>query len=450
MYENDNYVDHTENYENYRTEYAASAVAPKSNKEKRREKKLAKKTDRQGGVGKRSAVLVLSGLLFGVVAGVSFIGVNHAWDAISGNKNTGSDEVISEDKKDPVIDEIKINEPQQGVVYLNASDDITGMVEEVMPAMVIIVNNGVETTSGFFGNTYTREVSSSGSGIIVGQTDTDLLIATNNHVVENTVGLDVTFVDGSTAQAQIKGLNAKMDLAVLTIPLKDLDKETKEAITIAAMGDSEALKLGEPVVAIGNALGYGQSVTRGIVSALDREITSDDGITGTFIQTDTAINPGNSGGALLNMKGEVIGINSSKIGGAIIEGMGYAIPINAANPIISDLITREVRDKVDEKDRGYMGIRMQAVTSSMAQAYNWPIGVYIIKVEEDTPAEKAGLMMGDIIVGFDGLSISDATDLEEALQYYKAGETIEIEVMRLQNGKYESVMLEITLARRPE
>lgn len=446
MYENENYVDHTENYEIYQTGHVAETVAPKKKKEKKK-----------NGVGKRIGALALSGLLFGVVAGVSFCGITHVW-----NKYFEEDQMVDvqdgigqeNNVKIPELNvsssgDIKVSNTQSNMTTLVASDDITDMVEEVMPAMVIIVNNTIERTSGFFGQTYTQEVPYSGSGIIVAESDTELLIATNNHVVEDTVRLEVTFVDGTTVEAQIKGLNAKMDLAVISIPLSELSEETKAAITIAAMGDSEELKLGEPVVAIGNALGYGQSVTRGIVSALEREITGDDGITGTFIQTDAAINPGNSGGALLNRKGEVIGINSSKIGGTIIEGMGYAIPINAANPIIADLITREVRHKVAKEDMGYMGVRMQAVTASMAQAYNWPMGVYVLNVENGTPAEKAGMMMGDIIVGFDGLDISDATDLEEALQYYEAGETVEVEVMRLQNGSYESVILNVTLGKRP-
>lgn len=446
MYENENYVDHTENYETYQTGCTAEPVVPKKKKEKKKR-----------GIGKKIGALVLSGLLFGVVAGVSFCGVTYIW-----NTHFEEDQIEyvpegTEQENSIKIPEfnvstsgdIKLSNTQSNVAGLVNTDDITGMVEEVMPAMVIIVNNTIERTSGFFGQTYTQEVPYSGSGIIVAESDTELLIATNNHVVEDTVGLEVTFVDGTTVEAQIKGLNAKMDLAVISIPLSELSEETKAAITIATMGNSEELKLGEPVVAIGNALGYGQSVTRGIVSALEREITGEDGITGTFIQTDAAINPGNSGGALLNRKGEVIGINSSKIGGTVIEGMGYAIPINAANPIIADLITREVRHKVAEEDMGYMGIRMQAVTASMAQAYNWPMGVYVLSVEEDTPAEKAGMMMGDIIVGFDGLSINDATDLEEALQYYGAGETVEVEVMRLQNGSYESVILNITLGKRP-
>ena len=324
-----------------------------------------------------------------------------------------------------------------------------------MPAMVSIVNNFTETAN-VFGQQYTQEEAASGSGIIVGKTDDELLIVSNNHVVESADTLTVTFIDGSEAQAQVKGLDSDMDLAVIAVSLNDLSDDTKNAITVATLGSSDDLKLGEPVIAIGNALGYGQSVTNGIVSALNREITLENGSTGlengstgTFIQTNAAINPGNSGGALLNMNGEVIGINSNKIGGTAVEGMGYAIPITSASPIIADLMERQTRTKVAEDEVGYIGISLQEVTSQISQMYNMPEGIYVVSVEEGSAAANAGIMKGDIITKFDGSSISSYSDLQKMLQYYAAGDSVTITVQRPQNGEYVSVELNLTLGSRP-
>lgn len=329
-------------------------------------------------------------------------------------------------------------------------DDISDMVEEVMPAMVSIINNYTTSTMNFWGQTMTMPGTSSGSGIIVGETDEELLIVSNNHVVEDATSLEVTFIDGNKAEAAIKGLDSDMDLAVISVKLADLSDETKSAITVATLGDSDNLKLGEPVVAIGNALGYGQSVTNGIVSALNREIEMDDGSTGTFIQTNAAINPGNSGGALLNINGEVIGINASKIGGSAIEGMGYAIPISSASPIIADLMSRQTRDKVDEDEMGYMGITMQGITDEISTMYGMPRGIFVYEIEENSPADKAGLKKGDIIVKFDGQRISSIDDMKNALQYFSAGETTTVTVKRSIDGEYEAIDLEITLGERPK
>ncbi|MBO5347948.1 MAG: trypsin-like peptidase domain-containing protein, partial [Lachnospiraceae bacterium] len=234
------------------------------------------------------------------------------------------------------------------------------------------------------------------------------------------------------------------------VMLDDLSAETKEAIAVASLGNSDNLRLGEPVIAIGNALGYGQSVTDGIVSAINRQITNEDGITGSFIQTNAAINPGNSGGALLNMQGQVIGINSSKIGGSAIEGMGFAIPISAAQPIIDDLSLQTTKIKVDEAKRGYLGISIDERTSNYMQMYGMPQGLFVGEVVKDGAAAKAGMQIRDIIVAFDTFKIGDYADLQEAMQYYEAGTTVPVEVMRLQNGEYTSVMLEVTLGERPK
>lgn len=339
------------------------------------------------------------------------------------------------------------------VTYVES--DVSNVVEKVMPAMVSIVNNFTETAN-VFGQQYTQEEAASGSGIIVGKTDDELLIVSNNHVVESADTLTVTFIDGSEAQAQVKGLDSDMDLAVIAVSLNDLSDDTKNAITVATLGSSDDLKLGEPVIAIGNALGYGQSVTNGIVSALNREITLENGSTGlengstgTFIQTNAAINPGNSGGALLNMNGEVIGINSNKIGGTAVEGMGYAIPITSASPIIADLMERQTRTKVAEDEVGYIGISLREVTSQISQMYNMPEGIYVVSVEEGSAAANAGIMKGDIITKFDGSSISSYSDLQKTLQYYAAGDSVTVTVQRPQNGEYVSIELNLTLGSRP-
>ena len=361
---------------------------------------------------------------------------------------TGTDTAVVDEVTSEAATESSQSTPQLATNVTYVESDVSDVVEKVMPAMVSIVNNFTETAN-VFGQQYTQEEAASGSGIIVGKTDDELLIVSNNHVVESADTLTVTFIDGSEAQAQVKGLDSDMDLAVIAVSLNDLSDDTKNAITVATLGSSDDLKLGEPVIAIGNALGYGQSVTNGIVSALNREITLENGATGTFIQTNAAINPGNSGGALLNMNGEVIGINSNKIGGTAVEGMGYAIPITSASPIIADLMERQTRTKVAEDEVGYIGISPQEVTSQISQMYNMPEGIYVVSVEEGSAAANAGIMKGDIITKFDGSSISSYSDLQKMLQYYAAGDSVTITVQRPQNGEYVSIELNLTLGSRP-
>ncbi len=455
MYENENYIDYTQNYEAYQTtpvNQTATEQAPSKKKEKKRHVRA-----------KKTALFVAAALAFGVLAGVSFCGVQMAWGMVTEQPGQDVESWAQQNQgvKPETVPELNIAQdteikvtPTGNPEDWNVLEAYEQVVEEnvnnAMPAMVSIINNYTAIGTTFFGQTYSKEEQSSGSGIIVAESDSELLIVSNNHVVSGAEVLEVSFIDGTTAQAQIKGLDAKMDLAVISIPLEDLSAETRDAISVATLGNSDNLKLGQSVVAIGNALGYGQSVTRGSVSALNREIISEDGITGTFIQTDAAINPGNSGGALLNIRGEVIGINSNKIGGSIIEGMGYAIPINAASPIISELMLRETREKVAEKDMGYVGIYYQSVTREISEAYNMPMGVFVREVIEGGPAEKAGLVSGDIIVGFDGRDINNVEDLQETLVYYAAGEKVKLEIVRLQKGVYESVVKEVTLGHRDE
>ena len=408
-----------------------------------------KKTKKHGGYFRKAVVSVSLGLFFGLFAGIGFYAVQQG----TGMLKTGTDTAVVDEVTSEAATESSQSTPQLATNVTYVESDVSDVVEKVMPAMVSIVNNFTETAN-VFGQQYTQEEAASGSGIIVGKTDDELLIVSNNHVVESADTLTVTFIDGSEAQAQVKGLDSDMDLAVIAVSLNDLSDDTKNAITVAALGSSDDLKLGEPVIAIGNALGYGQSVTNGIVSALNREITLENGATGTFIQTNAAINPGNSGGALLNMNGEVIGINSNKIGGTTVEGMGvegmgYAIPITSASPIIADLMERQTRTKVAEDEVGYIGISLQEVTSQISQMYNMPEGIYVVSVEEGSAAANAGIMKGDIITKFDGSSISSYSDLQKMLQYYAAGDSATITVQRPQNGEYVSIELNLTLGSRP-
>ena len=428
---------------NFGTGNSGSGNSGQKNKEKK-----------SGGFFKKAAVSICMGLFFGLFAGVGFYGVQYLTGSMTAQDNPDAP-VISNDVENQTED-MAADESKSGIKLTDTtevrvvSSDVSDVVDEVMPAMVSIVNNYTETSTTFFGQSYTQEKAASGSGIIVGESETELLIVTNHHVVADATKLEVSFIDGSVAEAQIKGMDSDMDLAVIAIPFESLTEETKNSIAIATMGDSDALKLGEPVIAIGNALGYGQSVTGGYVSALDREITTEDGAANTFIQTDAAINPGNSGGALLNINCEVIGINSNKIGATAVEGMGYAIPISAAEPIIGELMLKETRTKVEDGQVGYIGITPQTITSDYSQMLRIPQGVYVVEVQEGSPAYEAGLLTGDVIVKFEGEKISTHEDLQNILQYYGAGSTVSVTVQRPQNGKYQSVDIQITLGTRPD
>ena len=405
-----------------------------------------KKEKKSSGTFRKIMVAACCGLCFGLFAGVGLFAVNqfsdlNLWTQQEYQSTTGNS--IGE-TENSAYKEDSIN--AAGATQISVvTSDYTAVVKKVMPSMVSIVNNYVEEQQSFWGQSYSYEGQSSGSGIIIGETEEELLIATNHHVVSGANTIEVTFIDDSVATAQVKGTDSDMDLAVIAIPIDALTNDTRQSIAVAKMGDSDALNLGEPVIAIGNALGYGQSVTGGYVSALDREVELEDGSTGTFIQTDAAINPGNSGGALLNINGEVIGINSNKIGGSTIEGMGYAIPITAAEPIIEDLMSKETRYKVEDGNVGYMGVNLLTIPAE----YNFPEGVFVRSVEAGSPAEQAGIISGDFIVNFDGEKISSNEDLLEALQYYAPGATAEITVMRATNGVYEKVALTITLGTNP-
>lgn len=417
---------------------ANEQVSSKKNKEKKPKK---------SGFFTKALVSLALGLVFGACAALGF------WAVWLG---TGMAEQVG--NNNALVGEVNLPEEVggSGNIKLTNTDsitviesDVSGVVEEVMPAMVSIINN-YTTVGSFFGQTYTKENASSGSGIIVGESDEELLIVSNYHVIADATTLEVTFIDGSTAEAKVKGTDEDMDLAVIAVPLSDVTGETKDAIAVATLGDSDKLKLGEPVIAIGNALGYGQSVTNGIVSALNRKLGDGAETEGTFIQTNAEINPGNSGGALLNIKGEVIGINSNKIGGDIVEGMGYAIPISSASPIIADLMERQTRYKVADGETGYMGISLQEVTDQISQMFNMPKGVYVYEIEEGSAADKGGMLPGDVITNFDGEKITTYSDLQEILQYYAAGDVAKVTVMRRERGEYVKYVCEITLDARPK
>ena len=451
MYENDNFSGYETGNENTTGTFSGVSAAESANGYTTYQmggsngsNTEPKKTKKHGGYFRKAMVSVSLGLFFGLFAGIGFYAVQQGTGMLKTDTDTAVvSEIAAEATKESTQSSVQ---SATNVTYVES--DVSDVVEKVMPAMVSIVNNFTETAN-VFGQQYTQEEAASGSGIIVGKTDDELLIVSNNHVVESADTLTVTFIDGSEAQAQVKGLDSDMDLAVIAVSLNDLSDDTKNAITVATLGSSDDLKLGEPVIAIGNALGYGQSVTNGIVSALNREITLENGSAGTFIQTNAAINPGNSGGALLNMNGEVIGINSNKIGGTTVEGMGYAIPITSASPIIADLMERQTRTKVAEDEVGYIGISLREVTSQISQMYNMPEGIYVVSVEEGSAAANAGIMKGDIITKFDGSSISSYSDLQKTLQYYAAGDSATITVQRPQNGEYVSVELNLTLGSRP-
>lgn len=409
-----------------------------------------KKKKKKGGFGKTVAKCLVLALVFGSVSSVSFMGVNYIGRQVFGEAVTADDSGLRAGLS-------KSEEVSATTVAGRASDvyDVSDIVTNCMPSVVSITNVGTTEFQTFFG-TYEQESQSSGSGIIIGQNDTELLIVTNNHVISNAREISVYFnSDGEEADddnvisAKIKGTDVNKDLAVIAVSLEDIPQETKDIIKIATIGDSSTMEVGEPVVAIGNAYGYGLSVTSGIVSALNREVSvTSDGqtITNRLIQTDAAINPGNSGGALLNSKGELIGINSVKFISEDVEGMGYAIPITDVETIIGDLMNKVIRDQVKEADRGYLGITGVDVTENVSKSYGMPVGAYVNTVTEGAAADRAGIQKGDIITKLDGSSIASYAQLREAMTYYASGETIEITIQRLEGAEYTEKVLEVTLS----
>lgn len=454
-------------------------TAPESKKPNRSGKKL-------NGQGRKFGTVVATAVVFGLVASAVFQGTNYVGSKLNPQEKKSvqvqSTQIISQNKSSDSEESASAN--------AEGTSSVSQVAKNAMPSIVSIVGVSVQEIPQiyqYFGYGQQQETQSSGSGIIVGQNDTELLIATNNHVVSGTNSLTVCFTNqdgsavtgngdvektsaegesGSTNQegqdsslddvqsgavsAQIKGTDADNDLAVISVKLEDIPEDVLSEIKVATIGDSDSLQMGEQVVAIGNALGYGQSVTSGYVSALNRQVSSDD-TDGTFIQTDAAINPGNSGGALLNMKGELIGINSAKIASDEVEGMGFAIPISKAEPILDEMMNQETRYKVEDEDKAaYIGITCENVTSDVNQMYGIPQGVYVDTVVEGGPAEEAGIKKGDVITKIDGTAIDAYKDLVDRLEYYEAGETVELEVYRAQDGEYNAQKISVTLGAKKD
>lgn len=425
----------------------------------------------QNSFQKKAGATIALAVIFGLVAAVVFQAANFAADRFL---NTGKSSVQIKTTDSVDLQETASDDSTADKVLSDSENGTVAAVAQAsMPSVVAITTVSVQEIPSFFGYSSRQYKSAStGSGIIVGDNDDELLIATNNHVVDGATTLSVCFIGDDVANAEtetvnagdngdlnvedavsakIKGTDADNDLAVVAVKKSDIPEDTLNQIKIAQIGSSDDLAVGQQVVAIGNALGYGQSVTSGWISALNRTISTDDGTNSTgLIQTDAAINPGNSGGALLNMKGELIGINSAKYADSAVEGMGYAIPISKAKPILEELMNRETREKVDSSKKGYLGVSLASLTTEAIEMYNMPTGAFVRSVENDSPAQEAGICKGDIIVKFDGQKVSDGDDLLDKLQYYKSGEKIEAVIARATNGEYEENTIELTLGTRPD
>lgn len=377
---------------------------------------------------------ICSGLIFGIVACAAFQTGNFLTEKVLQTKETTSDKKETVNKAQLTTSSGKVE-----------ASDISAIAKNAMPSVVSITNMSVRQVQNFFGGIQEQESESAGSGIIIAQNDTELLILTNNHVVEGNDTLTVSFIDEESVEANIKGTDSERDLAVIAVQMKDIKDTTKNEIAVAQMGDSTQLQVGEQVIAIGNALGYGQSVTTGIVSATQRIL---DGFDSELIQTDAAINPGNSGGALLNANGQVIGINTIKVATNTVEGMGYAIPISDAQDVITNLMNQKTKTKVAEGQQGYLGIQGVDVSEDSSQMYDMPTGVYISEVVRGSGADNAGLTKGCIITKLEGTSVNSMTALKEQLQYYAVGDTVKVTVqVPGSGGKYQSKDVEVTLGK---
>lgn len=385
-------------------------------------------------------------LMFGVVSSATFLTTNYVGTKVL--KLGTTQKSTSTTSTSAVTSNASLTKTSSVV-----TSDVSSVVENVMPSIVSITNMSVQEVQNYFGGTSKQESESAGTGIIISQNDSELLVVTNNHVVAGSDTLTVTFADGNSVEANIKGTDSEYDVAVVAVPLDSISEDTKKAISVATLGDSTELKVGEPAIAIGNALGYGQSVTTGVISALNRSVSETDQTTGEttessvkLIQTDAAINPGNSGGALVNASGEVIGINSSKLVGDSVEGVGYAIPISDVSDLIENLMNQETKTKVAEADQGAIGIKGMSVSTEYSQQLNMPEGVYVPEVTKGGGAEKAGMTRGCIITGINGTKVSSMDDLQEQLQYYAKGDEVELTIQVPQsNGEYQEQSVTVIL-----
>ena len=385
-------------------------------------------------------------LMFGVVSSATFLTTNYVGTKVL--KLGTTQKSTSTTSTSAVTSNASLTKTSSVV-----TSDVSSVVENVMPSIVSITNMSVQEVQNYFGGTSKQESESAGTGIIISQNDSELLVVTNNHVVAGSDTLTVTFADGNSVEANIKGTDSEYDVAVVAVPLDSISEDTKKAISVATLGDSTELKVGEPAIAIGNALGYGQSVTTGVISALNRSVSETNETTGEttessvkLIQTDAAINPGNSGGALVNASGEVVGINSSKLVGDSVEGVGYAIPISDVSDLIENLMNQETKTKVAEADQGAIGIKGMSVSTEYSQQLNMPEGVYVSEVTKGGGAEKAGMTRGCIITGINGTTVSSMDDLQEQLQYYAKGDEVELTIQVPQsNGEYQEQSVNVAL-----
>lgn len=427
------------NSDNNHYQYSSADGAGGDRKPPEKEKKQHK------GIPKVVAVTGLA-VLFGIISSAVFLTSTLLGSRILGLNRSSDSSAASSDN---VSNGTSLSRSSSVV-----TSDVSDVVDEVMPSIVSITSMSVEEVQNFFGGTYEQQSSGAGTGIIIGENDSELLIVTNNHVVEGSDTLTVTFNDDSSVEANIKGMDASYDVAVIAVALDDISSETREAISAATLGDSTNLKVGEPAIAIGNALGYGQSVTTGVISALDRSVTTTNSQTGetqesgvNLIQTDAAINEGNSGGALVNVNGEVIGINSAKLIGESVEGIGYAIPISDVSDLIQSLMNQETKTKVSEDERGMIGITGISVSDAFSQQIDMPAGVYVTEITPGGGAEKAGMTKGSIITGINGSSVDSMDALQAQLQYYAKGETVTLTIQIPQtNGEYKEDTVDVTLS----
>ena len=418
----------------YRNEYRETVQAPR----------------KKNSWARKAAGITAAAVLFGTVAGGVMTGVNYVGARLTGLADiTATAPAETEGTTTAQVPETSAASNNGSTTAVSTVTDVSSIAEKAMPSLVAINDTMTVEQNNFFGMPQTYQAQSSGSGIIVGQNDTELLIATNNHVVSGATDMKVTFTDSTQVVAAVKGTDSATDLAIIAVKLSDIPSDTMSKIKVATLGNSDNVKVGQQVIAIGNALGYGQSLTVGYISALDREITDENGIQHTYIQTDAAINPGNSGGALLDLNGNVIGINAAKNASTEVEGMGFAIPISKAQEILNNLMTKKTREAVDESAQGYLGIQGTNIDANASKEYGMPVGIYVYKIVEGGAAANSDLKEKDIITKFDGQSVTNMEELKQMLTYYEGGSTVSLTVQSLVNGSYVEHEVQITLGTKP-
>ena len=418
----------------YRNEYRETVQAPR----------------KKNSWARKAAGITAAAVLFGTVAGGVMTGVNYVGARLTGLADiTAAAPAETEGTTTAQVPETSAASNNGSTTAVSTVTDVSSIAEKAMPSLVAINDTMTVEQNNFFGMPQTYQAQSSGSGIIVGQNDTELLIATNNHVVSGATDMKVTFTDSTQVAAAVKGTDSATDLAIIAVKLSDIPSDTMSKIKVATLGNSDNVKVGQQVIAIGNALGYGQSLTVGYISALDREITDENGIQHTYIQTGAALNAGNSGGALLDLNGNVIGINAAKNASTEVEGMGFAIPISKAQEILNNLMTKKTREAVDESAQGYLGIQGTNIDANASKEYGMPVGIYVYKIVEGGAAANSDLKEKDIITKFDGQSVTNMEELKQMLTYYEGGSTVSLTVQSLVNGSYVEHEVQITLGTKP-